>query len=117
MSSPILPIKGPSGPSSATPSAGPAAAEVGAFASELAASESTFALAVSRGGPPPEVLEQIAAAGTIDEQLRASGHQLRFTSAEPGGRTRIEIHDRAGNAVRTLSAAEAVELAAGKPLD
>ncbi len=116
MSSPILPIHRPSRPSSITPSAGANAEDIGAFVSELAAGKATLTLAASRGGPPLEVLDQIAAAGRIEEQLRASGHQLRFSPAAPGERTRIEIHDREGNAVRTLSTAEALELAAGKPL-
>jgi hypothetical protein len=115
MSSPILPIEGPSDPSRVTPLADSGAEDIGAFVSELDAGETTFALAASRGGPPPEVLEQIAVAGTIDERLRASGQQLHFTPAEHGGRTRIEIHDREGNVVRTLATAEAFEIAAGRP--
>jgi hypothetical protein len=117
MSSPVLPINGPSGLSRVTPSAGARTEDIGAFVSELTAGEATFALAASRGGPPAEVLDQIAAAGRIEEQLRASGHQLRFSPAAQGERTRIEIHDRDGNPVRALSTAEALELAAGKPLE
>jgi hypothetical protein len=116
MSSPILPINGPSGLSRVTPSADAGAEEIGVFVSELAAGETALALAASRGGPPAEVLDQIAAAGRIEEQLREGGHQLRFSAAAQGERTRIEIHDRDGNPVRTLSTAEALELAAGKPL-
>jgi hypothetical protein len=114
MSSPILPIESPLGPPRVTsPAAG--AEDIGAFVSELTASETTLALAASRGGPPPEVLDQIAAAGRVDERLREGGHRLRFTPAQPGERTRIELCDREGNAVRTLSTAEALEMAAGKP--
>jgi hypothetical protein len=115
MSSPILPIKGPSGPSRVTPPADSGADELGAVVSELEAGETTFALAASRGGPPREVLDQIAVAGAIDERLRAGGHQLRFTPAQGAGRTRIEIHDREGKLVRRLSTAEAFEMAAGRP--
>ncbi len=116
MNSPILPINGPSDLSLAAPSADAGTADISAFVSELAARETAFGPIASRGAPPPEVLEQIAAAGRIDEQLRADGQQLRFSRATPGERTRIEIHDRDGNAVRTLSTAEAVEIAAGRPL-
>ena len=117
MSSPILPTNGPSGPSTLAPPASSGGEDIRAFVSELAASETTFALAASRGGPSPELLDQIAAAGTIAERLRASGYELRFTPAERGGHTRIEIHDREGNAIRTVSTAEALEMAAGKPLE
>jgi hypothetical protein len=116
MSSPILPINGPLGLLRVAPSAGAGAEDIGAFVSELTAGEATLALAASRGGPPAEVLDQIAAAGRIEEQLREGGHQLRFSAAAQGERIRIEIHDHEGNPVRTLSTAEALELAAGKPL-
>ncbi|MGD0452447.1 MAG: hypothetical protein ABSB69_02515 [Solirubrobacteraceae bacterium] len=116
MSSPILPIKGPPDLSRAAPSAGSDAADVSAFVLELAASEATLSPIASRGAPPPRVLDQIAAAARIHDELRESGHQLRFLAAAAGERPRIEIHDLEGNAVKTLSPAEAFELAAGRPL-
>jgi hypothetical protein len=112
----MLPINGPTGLSRVTPPAGSDAGDIRAFVSELAASEGMLTLAASRSAPPPEVLDQIAAAARIDEQLRESGQQLHFSPAEPGERPGIEIHDRQGNAVRTLTVAEAVEIAAGRPL-
>jgi hypothetical protein len=116
MSSPIIPIEGPLGLPTVTPPADGSAEYVGMFAAKLAEGETTFALLASRGGPPPEVLEQIAAAGSIEVQLRESGRQLRFTRAEDG-RTRVEIHDHKGNSLRTLPTAEAFEVAVGKPLE
>jgi hypothetical protein len=116
MSSPILPINGPSELSRAAQSPDAGSAELSAFVSELAAGETAFALVAGRGSPPPELLEQIAAAGVIDERLRADGQQLRFSRAADGERTRVEIRDCDGNAVRTLSIAEAVEIAVGRPL-
>jgi hypothetical protein len=116
MSSPILPIQGAPDSSTATAPAGGDAADISAFVSELAASEAMLAPVVSRGAPPPRVFDQIAAAGRIHEWLRENGHQLRFIAAAPGERTRIELHDSDGNAVRTLSTIEAFELAAGRKL-
>jgi hypothetical protein len=113
MSSPILPIQGPPDLSRETPSAGSDAADISTFVSELASSEAMLAPAASRGAPPPEVFDQIAAAGRIHERLRESGQQLRFIAAAPGEPTQIEIHDGEGNVVRTLSTVEAFELAAG----
>jgi len=92
MSSPILPAQGPSGPPVENDSA-------------------------SAGGPPPEVLDQIAAAARIGEQLRQAGHEVRFFSPADGGRVSIEVHDGDGNAIGTLSPAAALELAAGSPLN
>jgi hypothetical protein len=119
MSSPIIPIEGPLGPHTATTTtavAADAAVCVGTLASELAAGETQLAIIASRGGPPPEVLDQIATAATIEEQLRETGQQLRF-GATDAGRTRIELQDRDGNTLRSVSTAEAFELAAGKPLE
>jgi hypothetical protein len=113
MSSPILPIQGPPDLSTATPSAGSDTAGLSAFVSELASSEAMLAPVATRGAPPREVLDQIAAAGKIHERLRESGQQLRFITAASGEPTRIEIHDGDGNVVRTVSSTEACELAAG----
>jgi hypothetical protein len=113
MSSPIMPIQGPADLSTATPADGSDAADFGTFVSELASSEAMLAPVASRGAPPQEVLDQIAAAGRIHERLRENGQHLRFIAAAPGGPTRIEIHDSEGNVVRTLSTTEAFELAAG----
>jgi hypothetical protein len=117
MSSPILPIKGLSGPPTDMPSVADSAEEIGALVSEIAASERPRALIASRGGPPAELLDQIAAAGQVEELLRESGYRLRFLTQPQGQRTQIELCDRHGNSVRVLSTAEAFELAAGKPLE
>jgi hypothetical protein len=115
MSSPILPITDFPGRPTDTPSITNGAEDIGALVAALSAGEPSPRLVASRGGPPPELLEQIAAAGRIEEQLRENGHQLRFSVAA-GQRMKIELVDCDGNAMRSLSAAEALELAAGEPL-
>jgi len=112
MSSPILPIGDPSGPAAVPPPAAPAADYVADFVAALAA-ESSPTVEAARGGPSPEVLAQMAAAGLISDQLREGGHALRFSTPGPGERVRIELTDREGKTVRSVSATEAVELAAG----
>jgi hypothetical protein len=107
MSSPIMPIRDPRAPSepmSAAPTDAPA------FVAELAASERTLRIEATRSGPPPEVLEQMAAAGRIGEQMRERGQEVRFSLSE-SGRVRVELDD--GAAVRTLSTVEAFDIAAG----
>jgi hypothetical protein len=90
--------------------------DVTALVSELTESEATFAPLASRGAPPPQMLDEIAAAGAIHERLRASGRHMRFLAAAPGERARLEIRDDDGNLVRSVSMTEAVELAAGRLL-
>ncbi len=76
---------------------------------------STGPIEAFRGGPPPELLDQMAIAGAVEERLRESGRQLCFLPACHDERTRIEIHDRDGG-VRSLSVAEVLDIAAGTPL-
>lgn len=112
MNSPILPVDGPSDLSSRITPTVAAADDLGAFIAELAVGENAFSIAVKRGGPPHEVLDQITAAARIEESMRADGQRLRFHTA-PGQPTRIELDERGGEAVRTLSVAEALDIATG----
>lgn len=114
MSSPILPTTGPRAASSQPPSVpvGPDATE--AFARVIAA-DLRRPISVTRGAPPPEVLDQVQAAATINEQLRERGLEVRFPDGAHG-RTAIELVDRSGRTLRTLTIAQALELAAGRPV-
>jgi hypothetical protein len=114
MSSPIMPISDPLGSSTDMSSSDGAAVAV--YASDLTLEETAPALVVSRGGPPPEVLDRIAAASRIEAQLREDGQHVCFFAAGQGGGTEIEIRDRDGNVVRALSIAETIQLACGEPL-
>jgi hypothetical protein len=129
MSSPLLPIEGHLSPSSTDTQAVTSTEDTGSFLAGVTPAEAPvdavagitpadapFDVVASRGGPPPYVFEQIAAAGRIDEALRDGGHHVRFLSTADG-RTSVELHDRDGIAQRTLSVAEALELAAGRPLE
>jgi hypothetical protein len=131
MSSPITPLqraahpalpsgaaKPPGAPQSATVPQGATAP----FVFELAASLDTQRSSGQRedtipSSPPPEVLDQMASAAQTHEALSAQGRELRFSRDEQSGRTRIEVRDRSGNVLRTLSPAEALAVAAGAPLE
>ncbi len=113
MSSPIMPIRDPRIPAEPTPPAAGEAPDLSAFVEQLAASERSLSVEDTRGGPPPELLEQMAAAREIGEQMRQEGREVRFSFSE-AGRVEVALHD--GAHVRPLSATEVVDLAAGKPL-
>jgi methanogenic corrinoid protein MtbC1 len=100
-------------PSAARPS-GPAK---GAIAEELARSEGSRTVGLIRSSPPEEVLEQMARADAIHEALRERGYRVGFALSADGASLRIELRDRSGELLQTLSADEAVELAAGRPLE
>ncbi len=122
MSSPILPVEGnlslssTLSPSSTQTPAEESAEQIDASISGFAAGESPQDVVASRGGPPPYVLEQITTAGTIHDELRDGGRSVRFLTAADG-RTSIEIHDPDGNPLRSLSIAETLDIAAGRPLE
>ncbi len=118
MTSPIMPFNGPSTPSGSshqTPFIRGNAGEPAAFESELAASDRVLAGQDTGGTPPPEVLDQVAAAGRISREMRESGHELRFSEGQ-GGRVTVELSDHKGKTVKSMSISEALEIAAGKPV-
>ena len=117
MTSSILPFSGPcssaglSYPMSPMRDTGNAAA----FPSELSASDRLLASEDGSGTPPPEVLDEVAAAGRISREMRESGHELRFSNG-PEGRVTVELADREGKTVKSMLISEALEIAAGKPV-
>ena len=113
MSSPILPIEGPSGSAPAAPQ--PPLDPV-AFANELTASDRALSIRAGRGGPPPGLVEEILAAGRVEDALHAGGHQLRFSAGTTGARVEIELTDLSGRALRSLSPSEALRIASGGPV-
>jgi hypothetical protein len=59
----------------------------------------------------------MAGAAQAYDELTAQGRELRFARDEQSGRTQIEVRDRGGNLVKTLSPAQALDIAAGAPLE
>lgn len=117
MTSSILPFSGPSS-SAGSPylmSFMNDAEDPAAFQSDLSASDRLLASQHGSGTPPPEVLDQVAAAGRISREMRESGHELRFSEGQ-GGRVTVELADREGKTVKSMLISEALEIAAGKPV-
>jgi len=115
MSSPITPPQGPVAAQPVRPTTRPAAALQGTGAPFVL--EPTVSLDAFPSSPPPEVLDQMGSAARTYETLCSQGRELRFARDEQSGRTRIEVRDRAGNVLKTLSPAQALALAAGTPLE
>lgn len=125
MSSPITPPQGPfaaqpvrSTTDAARSSVAPQS--IGApFALEPTVSLNAFpsSPAPFPSSPPQEVLDQMGSAAHTYEELSSQGRELRFARDEQSGRTRVEVRDRAGNVLKTLSPAQALALAAGTPLE
>jgi hypothetical protein len=115
MSSPITPTIG----ATATPPAPPAGASAplaGSARPGPITQTPAITLDTLPASPPPEVLAQMASAASTYEQLSSQGRELRFARDAQSGRTRIEVRDREGNVLTTLSPAQALAVAAGAPL-
>ncbi len=110
MSSPTPPYTDP-----ARPAPPPAGSAIDDLAAELSRSEGRR-IDITRSSPPEEVLEQMAHADAINERLRDQGFQISFALSPDATCLQIELRDAAGAFLRMLSAEEAVELAAGRPL-
>jgi hypothetical protein len=108
MTSPILPFSGP--PTAAGSSYRASSTDAGdssPFDSEFSAADRLLASQNGSGAPPPEVLDQVAAAGRISREMRESGHELRF-SAGQGGRVAVELSDHEGKTVKSMLISEAL---------
>jgi hypothetical protein len=119
MSSPITPPQGPVAAQSAFPvtSGSPASRTAPQSLGAPASFEPSVSLQTLPSSPPQEVLDQMARAAQIHAELSSQGRELRFSHDQQSGRTRIEVRDRDGNMLRTLSPAQALEVAAGAPLE
>jgi hypothetical protein len=116
MSSPIAPSPiTAAAPVPGTTAASRAAASSSAY--EAVAMEPPVSLDAIPSSPPPEVLAQMADAARTYEQLSAQGRELRFARDADSGRTAIEVRDRGGNVLKRLSPAQALDVAAGAPLE
>jgi hypothetical protein len=71
---------------------------------------------LTHGGPPAELLDQMARADEINTRLRLSGREIAFALSADGCELQIELRDGAGRLLRTLSLPEAIDLAEGGSL-
>ncbi len=113
MSSPILPISGPLDPAHPSVPGSSGDDDLAIFLSELGASDGSFDIDAARGGPPPEVLEQMIEAHVVGQRLRERGIQLRFSTTEDGAAPTVELYDSERLTVRRLTVAEAMEIVRG----
>jgi uncharacterized FlaG/YvyC family protein len=67
-------------------------------------------------GPPPEVLDEIAAAADRAWQLWNENRELHFSKDSTSGRVVIEVRDRAGHTIRMIPPSEALNVLSGAAL-
>jgi hypothetical protein len=71
------------------------------------------AIDLTHGGPPSELLDQMARADEVNTRLRRTGREIAFALSADGGSLQIELRDESGRVLRILSLSEAIDLAEG----
>lgn len=67
------------------------------------------------GAPPADVLDAIAVAAAVYEQLAMEEREVRF-ELDDGGKVTAQLRDLSGRTLATLSAGDVIDLAAGGSL-
>jgi uncharacterized FlaG/YvyC family protein len=116
MSSPIPPTQQGSITVHAAQSAG-VARRADAANLETSAVRPSVSVQTFPSSPPQSVLDEMASAARVHDTLRAQGRELHFAHDAQSGRMTIEVRDNGGHVLRTISPSEALEVAAGKPLE
>ena len=114
MSPTVSPTNGPAAIESVTPSA-PGTGPV--RASRTQAAQAPVSLQAIPASPPAEVLDEMARAADVYDRLGAQGRTLSFAYDPASRRAAVDVHDRKGNLVGQLSLAQALDVAAGAPLE
>lgn len=66
--------------------------------------------------PPPEVLDEVAAARDRAAELAANNRELHFSVDGESNRVIVQVRDLAGNVIRTIPASEALAVMTGRPV-
>jgi uncharacterized FlaG/YvyC family protein len=67
--------------------------------------------------PPEELYDQIDAAASRVDELKAEGRELHFAFDDASKRVVVEVRDLKGNVLRTIPPSKALSVATGDKLD
>jgi flagellar protein FlaG len=67
--------------------------------------------------PPPDVLEQISAAGARFSELLDQQRHLHFSHDDTTNRVVVQVRDLDGNVLRTIPPSKALEVISGASID
>jgi hypothetical protein len=66
--------------------------------------------------PPPELLDDVAAARDRAAELAANNRELHFSTDQDTGRVIVQVRDLEGNVIRTIPPSHALEVMSGGAL-
>jgi FlaG protein len=109
---PLPPIQ----PGAATRRQAPAAANFATRLDRASTPAGDVAVISLPPSPPPQVLDEVAAARDRAAELAAANRELHFRKDEATGRVVIQVRDLAGNVIRTIPPSEALSVMSGGPV-
>ena len=92
----------------------PGSARSGGFDAKLKAASVT--VETIPASPPPDLLEEMQEAARVADKLRSMQRELHF-EPQPNGRVIVQVRDLDGNVIRTIPPSQALDIAAGAPLE
>ena len=107
----LPPLGGIDGTGGAPRAAGPKGSDFSAALRSAAANVGSIPPA-----PPVEVLEQMHDAALVADKLHSMDRELHF-EPQADGRVAIQVRDLGGNVIRSVAPSEALDIAAGAPID
>jgi flagellar protein FlaG len=66
--------------------------------------------------PPPEVMDEVAAARDRAAELAANNRELHFSTDQSTGRVIVQVRDLQGNVIRTIPPSHALHVMSGGAL-
>jgi FlaG protein len=66
--------------------------------------------------PPPDVMDEIAAARDRAAELAANNRELHFSTDQESGRVIVQVRDLQGNVIRTIPPSHALHVMSGGAL-
>jgi len=63
--------------------------------------------------PPPEVMDEVAAARDRAAELAANNRELHFSTDQDTGRVIVQVRDLQGNVIRTIPPSHALHVMSG----
>ena len=66
--------------------------------------------------PPPEVMDEVAAARDRAAELAANNRELHFSTDQDTGRVIVQVRDLQGNVIRTIPPSHALHVMSGGAL-
>ena len=63
--------------------------------------------------PPPEVMDEVAAARDRAAELAANNRELHFSTDQDTGRVIVQVRDLQGNVIRTIPPSGALQVMSG----